>query len=161
MDNTKGKEVLPDGRIVTGMPTNVNADVRLTPHELKETKRQMYHDFLEAKQKGQIDLGYTFDSWLRNSLDTLRTIRKADIDTEYKLGKIGKLEHDALEEMRVKLISAILRMDTMDLDKYGVQYIDPTTAQLLQQQDSPVSQVDNRLLIPQHRKGKVKFKRDN
>lgn len=150
------KEKLPDGRIIEGGPTDIKGKITITVNELKTIKKQMYADFLDAKQQGKIELGYTFDSWLRDSINTLRTLRKADIETEWRLGKISKAEFDALEEMRCKMISAILQMNISDLDKYGVQHIDPTVSQMLSAQGQPL---DSRLLIPTRRKNMIKFKR--
>ncbi len=142
------KEILADGREVEGGATNVRGSIALTPNELRLIKKQMYVDFLNAKQEGKIGLSYTFDSWLRDSCNTLRTLRKYDIETEHKLGKISKAEFDALEEMRVK-------MDISDLDKYGIQHINPSFSQMVNN-----SAIDNRLLVPQHRKNIIKFKKD-
>ena len=151
------KEFLPDGRVVEGGSTDVKGRVTLNPNELDGLKAQMYKDFLTAKQEGKIGLSYTFDSWLRDSCNTLRSLRKADLETEYKLGKISKAEFDALDEMRVKMISAIIQMDVSGLDKYGIQYIDPTFAQIAA---GRASTLDNRLLIPSHRKDVIKFKNE-
>jgi len=151
-------EKLSDGRTIVGGPTDVKGKTTLSIEELKLIKNNMYRDFLTAKQEGKIALGYSFESWLRDSLNTLRTLRKADIDTEHRIGKISTAEYDALDEMRQKLISAILQMDISELDKYGVQFIDPTIAQVIASQQQPL---DSRLLIPNHRKDLIKFKRPN
>lgn len=151
------KEFLPDGRVVEGGSTNVTGKVSLNRYEIDGLKAEMYKDFLTAKQEGKIGLGYTFDSWLRDSCNTLRSLRKADLETEYKLGKISKAEFDALDEMRVKMISAIIQMDVTSLDKYGVQFIDPTFAQIAA---GRASALDDRLLIPSHRKDVIKFKNE-
>jgi len=145
------KEKLPDGRIITGGPTNVKGNVNLNVSEIKALKEQMYQDFLLAKQEGKVTLEYTFDSWLRDSINMLRNVRQADIVTEYKLGKISKSEYDALEEMRVKMISAIIRMDIRDLDKYGIQHLDPSIATV---------RTGGGLLLPDYRKNKVKFNKN-
>jgi hypothetical protein len=151
------KEFLPDGRVVEGGSTDVKGSIVLNRNEIDGLKAQMYKDFLTAKQEGKIGLGYTFDSWLRDSCNTLRSLRKADLETEYKLGRISKAEFDALDEMRIKMISAIIQMDVAGLDKYGVQYIDPTFAQMAAGRASPL---DDRLLIPNHRKDVIKFKNE-
>jgi len=150
------KETTPDGRVIEGVSTNVKGTIRLNENELNGIKAQIYKDFLEAKQSGKIGLAYTFDSWIRDSLNTLRTLRRADLETEFRLGKIAKVEFDALDELRTKMISGIIKMDISDLDKYGVQYIDPTVAQVVAGQSS--SRLDNRLLIPNHRKDVIKIK---
>lgn len=149
------KETTPDGRVIEGVSTDVKGTINLNVNEMNGIKAQMYKDFLEAKQSGKIGLAYTFDSWLRDSLNTLGSLRKADIETEFRLGKISKVEFDALDELRTKTISGIINMDISDLDKYGVQYIDPTVAQVIAGQSS--SRLDNRLLIPTHRKDVIKI----
>jgi hypothetical protein len=148
------RETLPDGRVVTGGPTDVKGKITLSQRELKEIKETMYKDFLGAKQEGKIALSYSFDTWMRDSYNTLRTLRKADIDTEHRLGKISKLEHAALNELREKMMIAIMQMDTSGLDKYGVQYIDSNIAKVAASQGDST---DDRLLIPNHRKNIVKF----
>lgn len=150
------KETLPDGREIEGVSTNVRGSIRLNENELNGIKIQMYKDFLEAKQSGKIGLAYTFDEWLRDSINTLKTLRVADLETEYRLGKIAKIEFDALNELRLKMITCIITMYTGDLDKYGVQYIDPTVAQVAAGQST--ARLDNRLLIPTHRKDVIKIK---
>ena len=151
------RETLPDGRVIVGGPTDVKARITLTSRELKEIKENMYKDFLGAKQEGKIALSYSFDTWIRDSYNTLKTLRKADIDTEHRLGKISKSEHTALNELREKMMVAIIRMDISGLDKYGVQYIDSNIAKVAATQGDPT---DNRLLIPNHRKNVIKFKSD-
>jgi hypothetical protein len=152
------KETLKDGRTIEGGPTNVRGGVTVTKAGIKTLKIKMYTEFLQAKQDGKIGLSYTFDEWLKSSVDTLRTLRKYDIDTEMNLGKISRAEHDALDEIRVKMITAIIQMDVSELDKYGVQYIDSTAAKIAA--GSSASVLDNRLLIPTHRKDVIKFKPD-
>ena len=151
------KEFLPDGRVIEGGSTDVKGRIILSRNEIDGLKAEMYKDFLTAKQEGKIGLGYTFDSWLRDSINTLSSLRKADLETEYKLGKISKAEFDALDEMRIKMISAIMQMSVADLDKYGVQFIDPTFAQIAA---GRAAALDNRLLIPKHRKDVIKFKNE-
>jgi len=145
------KEFLPDGRVIEGGSTDVKGRITLNKNEIDGVKAQMYQDFLTAKQEGKIGLGYNFDSWLRDSCNTLRSLRKADIETEYKLGKISKAEFDALDEMRVKMISAIIQMDVSDLDKYGIKFINSSVATVV---------AGNDLLIPSHRKDVIKFKNE-
>lgn len=146
------KETLPDGRIVVGGPTDVKSKVTLSRAEIDKIKHTMYQDFLLAKQQGQIVLGYSFDNWLRDSYRVLTGgHRKADLDTEHKLGKISKAEHDALDELRIKTATAINQMDTRDLDKYGIQYLEHSQA---------VSVGDKTLQIPTHRKDMIKFSKD-
>jgi len=144
------KERLPDGRIIEGGHTDVKGSINITISGIKELKQQMYQDFILAKQQGKINLEYTFESWLRDSMNMLRTVRQADIVTEYKLGKISKAEYDALEEMRQKMITAIIRMDINDLDKYGISQIDSSIATV---------RTGGGLLIPNYRKNTVKFKK--
>jgi len=144
------KERLPDGRIIEGGPSNVRGKVTLSREELKIVKSNMYRDFLLAKKGGQISLSYTFDLWLRDSMNMLRGVRQADIKTELMLGKVSQAEFDALDEMRLKMISAILQMDISDMDKYGIQYIDPSATEMKKAQ----------VLVPEYRKNKVRFHRD-
>ena len=151
------KETLPDGRVIVGGPTDVKARITLSPRELKEIKDNMYKDFLTAKQEGKIALSYSFETWMRDSYRTLQSLRKADIDTEHRLGKISKSEHMALNELREKMMAAIIQMDISGLDKYGVQYIDSNVARVAATHGDPT---DNRLLIPSHRKNVIKFKSD-
>jgi hypothetical protein len=144
-------ERLPDGRVVTGGPTDVKGKVTLTANEKKELKQQMYQDFLSAKQTGKINLEYTFDSWIRDSMEMLKGARKAEIETQRRVGTLSEAEYKALNEVRENMISAIIQMDFSEFDKYGIQFIDPSSATV---------RTGDGLLLPSHRKDVVKFKKE-
>ena len=143
-----------DGRVITGGPTDVKGKVTLSSGDKKELKDQMYQDFLTAKQTGKIQIEYKFDSWLRDSVQVLRGPRKTELDMQFQLGTLAESEHKALNELRENMISMIISMDVSGLDQYGLNYITPTTTEMVN------SQTGERLLIPTHRKGVVKIPRE-
>ena len=101
-------EQTPFGVNVTGHPTDVKGAVKPpTAAEIKSLKEEMYQDFLTAKSGGEIALDYPFDKWVRRSLATLEGLRKADIETEYNMGRIGRAEYETLNEFRIKMIESI------------------------------------------------------
>ena len=146
-------ETLKDGRVIHGGPSDVKGRTSLTAAEKKTLKMQMYNDFLTAKGAGQISLGATFDTWLRNAAEMLRTRRKKELDDDLNVGRISQAEHSALNELRENTLNAIITMDCSELDKFGVQFVNPESM------SDPVNTGDE-LLLPNHRKNKVKFTRD-
>ena len=126
-ETSTGTEVTPSGLIVQGQPLNVNA--RVTQLSVDTMKRIMYNDFLDAKELAQIPMDYTFDEWVRDSLTCLVHRRRQDVQEDFMMGKLSRAERDALEELRIKMIEVVSLMDTSDLDKYGVQWVDQSARQ--------------------------------
>jgi hypothetical protein len=150
-------EETPLGIRVEGHPSDVKGSIVpfATPRESQKLKDEMYKDFLLAKSQGEIALDYHFQSWVNRSLNMLREHRKRDILSEWEMGKIGKAEYDALEEMRVKMIEAIVHMDLSDLDAYGIQHLDLSKAAAATVESAPTN--GRQKMTPEHRKNVVKF----
>jgi hypothetical protein len=116
-------EITPSGVIVTGAPTDVRANAQLPG--TRDVLENIYNDFLDAKQQGKVELGLTFDTWIRNSIEMLEQHRKREIFEQFSMGQIGKAEYEALEEYRAKLVVLLKKSDPSfwDFDQYGIQYI--------------------------------------
>ena len=149
-----------DGRIITGAPTDVKGEVPFVTKEGKaRLKDEMYQDFLLHKSKGDIAMDYRFDTWCNRAKHVLETIRKQHLKAEFEMGKIGRAESAALEEMRLKMIEAIKEFDFTTHDMYGIQHLDLS----LKDAEMRVQETDEVLrkkevLTPTHRPGVVKTK---
>jgi len=148
-------ETTPLGVSVSGNPGDVAGSVKsfVPPAEMRKLKEEMYSDFLLAKQKADVPLDYPFAKWVRRSLETLENRRKHDIRTEWEMGRIGKAEHDVLEEFRLKMVEAIRKMDVSDLDQYGIQHLNPQALQMVQAGARVTEHVEQ---TPTYRPGVVK-----
>lgn len=126
-------EITPSGIIVTGAPTDVKASA-VVPGT-REVLENIYNDFLDAKQKGDISLECTFDTWIRNSIDMLKNHRAREIQEQHVMGQIGRAEFEALDEYRKKLVAVLEKCDprTWGFDQYGIQYIQQSERHLFKE----------------------------
>lgn len=116
-------ETTPLGIKVTDALTDVKASAAIPG--TREVLENAYNDFLDAKQKNEIGLDMTFDTWVGMSIRMLKGHRAQEIRQQYEMGQIGRAEYDALDEVRKKLVTCLERStpSSWGFDQYGVQYI--------------------------------------
>lgn len=116
-------ERVPDGRVIEGHPTDVKAAAVIPG--TRDVLENIYNDFLDAKQKEEIPLDRSFDSWIRASVDMLKRHRKQELREQWEIGSIGRAEYEALEEYREKLTRTLESCNPSGwgFDQFGIQYI--------------------------------------
>lgn len=149
-------EITPLGVKVEGTPTDVRASA-VVPGT-REVLENIYNDFLDAKQKGELALDATFDGWIASSLKMLKGHRMQEIKDQYSIGQIGRAEYEALEEFRVKLITVLERAEPRfwGFDNYGIQYVQVENRHLYKEK---VAQSE--MVSAQHRDVKIKTTNGN
>lgn len=118
-------ETTPLGIQVTGHATDIKGSVDLPG--TREVLENMYNDFLDYKQVGQIPLDKTFESYIHETLVALQGRWQQDMKEKFWSGQMGRAEYEMWKEMNAKLISILKRADpgTWGFDNYGIQYIQP------------------------------------
>lgn len=116
-------ETTPLGVIVTDAKTDFKGSPE--PPGTREALEIVYNDFLDAKQKNEVELDLTFDAWIGMSVRMLKGHRAQDMREQYLMGQVSRAEYEATEEYRKKLVVILERAEprSWGFDQYGIQYI--------------------------------------